>query len=80
MCDRPELVGVLHYVEFDLEITFTGKPVFIFSREKELIAFRLQETIENISARLISNKASFEFKKDLINRICAGLKEQVETK
>ena len=49
MCDRPELVGVLHYVEFDLEITFTGKPVFIFSREKELIAFRLQETIENIS-------------------------------
>ena len=48
MSDCPELVGVLHYVEFYLEIIFSGKPVFFFSREEEFVALQLQETIENI--------------------------------
>lgn len=49
MCDRPELIGILYYVEFDLEINVSGKPVFIFSREKEFVALQLQETIELLS-------------------------------
>ena len=46
MSNRPELIGVLYYVEFDLEISVSDKPVFICSREKEFVALRLQETIE----------------------------------
>ena len=49
MSNRPELIGVLYYVEFDLEISVRDKPVFICSREKEFVALRLQETIEILS-------------------------------
>jgi hypothetical protein len=59
MCDRPELVGVLHYIEFELKITISGKPVFIFSREKEFVALQFQETIAvSIVAALHDNMAT----------------------
>ncbi len=68
-----ELAPILGLSDVIVDIVETGTTL----RENGLMEL---ETIENISARLISNKASFEFKKDLINRLCAGLKEQVETK
>ena len=68
-----ELAPILGLSDVIVDIVETGTTL----RENGLTEL---ETIENISARLISNKASFEFKKDLINRLCAGLKEQVETK
>ena len=37
------------------------------------------ETIVPISARLIANKASYKFKTETINRIVAGMAEQIKT-
>ena len=44
MFDRPELKGILHVVEFDLEIKFRGKPGCVFCREKEFVSINLQAT------------------------------------
>lgn len=44
-------------------------------RENDLVPF---ETIVPISARLISNKASFQFKNMQIQAITSGLKKQVK--
>ena len=68
-----ELAPILGLSDVIVDIVETGTTL----RENGLAEL---ETIENISARLISNKASFEFKKALIDRLCEGLREQVETK
>ena len=65
-----ELAPILGLSDVIVDIVETGTTL----KENDLAEL---ETIENISARLIANKASFEFKKDLINRLCEGLKEQV---
>ena len=65
-----ELAPILGLSDVIVDIVETGTTL----KENDLAEL---ETIENISARLIANKASFEFRKDLINRLCEGLKEQV---
>ena len=66
-----ELAPILGLSDVIVDIVETGTTL----KENDLVEL---ETIENISARLIANKASFEFKKGLIKKLCEGLKEQVK--
>jgi ATP phosphoribosyltransferase len=56
-----------------VDIVETGSTL----RENDLVVY---EEIVPISARLIANTASYQFKDDAINAICASLKEQVDRK
>ena len=65
-----ELAPILGLSDVIVDIVETGTTL----RENGL---KERELIAPISARLISNKSSFEFKKDKISELCRGLKEQV---
>ena len=66
-----ELAPILGLSDVIVDIVETGTTL----KENDLIPF---ETIVPISARLISNKASFKFKYDQIAAIVSGLKGQVK--
>jgi len=68
-----ELAPILGLSDVIVDIVETGTTL----RENDLHEI---ETIAPISARLIANKASYEFKKDLILRVREGFREQVEAK
>lgn len=66
-----ELAPVLGLSDVIVDIVETGKTL----KENGL---EVTETIMPISARLIANKASFEFKRDDVLRVIEGLRRQVE--
>lgn len=66
-----ELAPVLGMSDVIVDIVETGKTL----KENGL---EVTETIMPISARLIANKASFEFKRDDVLRVIEGLRRQVE--
>lgn len=66
-----ELAPILNLSDVIVDIVETGKTLL----ENDLEPF---ETIVPISARLISNRASYQFKNEKINMIVNGLREQVE--
>ena len=66
-----ELAPILGLSDVIVDIVETGTTL----RENDL---RETELIAQISARLISNKAAYEFKKDKINAVLEGLRKQVE--
>ena len=68
-----ELAPILKLSHVIVDIVETGSTL----RENDLVVY---EEIVPISARLIANTASYQFKDDAINAICASLKEQVERK
>jgi len=68
-----ELAPLLGLSDVIVDIVETGTTL----RENGL---EEKETIAPISARLIANRASFGFKKEMIDALCAGLKKQVEKK
>ncbi len=68
-----ELAPILGLSDVIVDIVETGTTL----RENDLHEV---ETIAPISARLIANKASYEFKKELILRVREGFREQVEAK
>ena len=65
-----ELAPILGLSDVIVDIVETGTTL----KENDLVPF---ETIVPISARLISNKASYKFKNKQISAIVAGLKSQV---
>ncbi|MEE0945269.1 MAG: ATP phosphoribosyltransferase [Acutalibacteraceae bacterium] len=65
-----EIAPILELSDVIVDIVETGKTLL----ENDLIPF---ETIVPISARLISNKSSYQFKKDIIETVRKGLCEQV---
>ena len=67
-----EIAPILGLSDVIVDIVETGKTLV----ENDLQAF---ETIVPISARLIANKASFNFKTQQIERIRAGLQREVKT-
>lgn len=67
-----ELAPILGLSDVIVDIVETGTTL----RENDL---EVMETIVPISARLISNKASFKFKTDEIEKIVAELAKQVKT-
>ncbi len=68
-----ELAPILGLSDVIVDIVETGTTL----KENDLVPF---ETIVPISARLISNKASYKFKNKQISAIVAGLKSQVNTR
>ena len=68
-----ELAPILNLSHVIVDIVETGSTL----RENDLIVY---EEIVPISARLIANTASYQFKDGAINAICAKLKEQVDRK
>ena len=68
-----ELAPILGLSDVIVDIVETGTTL----KENDLVPF---ETIVPISARLISNKASYKFKNKQISAIVAGLKSQVNAK
>jgi len=66
-----ELAPVLGMSDVIVDIVETGTTL----RENGL---EVRETIMDISARLIANKASFEFKKDAVLKVLEGLRRQTE--
>ena len=66
-----ELAPILGLSHVIVDIVETGKTLI----ENDLMVY---EEIVPISARLIANTASYQFKDDEINAICRKLKEQVE--
>ena len=68
-----ELAPILNLSHVIVDIVETGSTL----QENDLIVY---EEIVPISARLIANTASYQFKDDAINAICAKLKEQVDRK
>ena len=68
-----ELAPILNLSHVIVDIVETGSTL----KENDLIVY---EEIVPISARLIANTASYQFKDDAINAICAKLKEQVDRK
>lgn len=66
-----ELAPILNLSHVIVDIVETGSTL----KENDLIVY---EEIVPISARLIANTASYQFKDDAINAICAKLKEQVD--
>ncbi len=68
-----ELAPILGLSDVIVDIVETGTTL----RENDLEPF---ETIVPISARLVSNKASFKFKGGEIEAICAGLSKQCAVK
>lgn len=68
-----ELAPILDLSDVIVDIVETGTTL----RENDL---QVVETIVEVSARLIANKASFEFKRPQIERVVAGLEALVEEK
>ena len=68
-----ELAPILNLSHVIVDIVETGSTL----KENDLVVY---EEIVPISARLIANTASYQFKDDAINAICAKLKEQVDRK
>lgn len=68
-----ELAPILNLSHVIVDIVETGSTL----KENDLVVY---EEIVPISARLIANTASYQFKDDAINAICASLKEQVDRK
>lgn len=68
-----ELAPILNLSHVIVDIVETGSTL----KENDLVVY---EEIVPISARLIANTASYQFKDDAINAICESLKEQVESK
>lgn len=66
-----EIAPILDLSDVIVDIVETGATL----KENNL---EVRETIFPISARLIANKASYEFKKTAVDRIVAGLRKQVE--
>lgn len=66
-----ELAPILNLSDVIVDIVETGKTLI----ENDLEPF---ETIVPISARLISNRSSFQFKSEAVTRIAEGLKKQTE--
>ena len=65
-----EIAPILELSDVIVDIVETGKTLL----ENDLVPF---ETIVPISARLISNKSSYQFKKDIIENVRCGLAKQV---
>ena len=65
-----ELAPILNLSDVIVDIVETGKT--LYENDLEVV-----ETIVPISARLISNKASFQFKNDIIEKIKKAVSEQV---
>ena len=65
-----EIAPILELSDVIVDIVETGKTLL----ENDLVPF---ETIIPISARLISNKSSYQFKKDIIENVRCGLAKQV---
>ncbi len=68
-----EIAPILELSDVIVDIVETGKTLL----ENDLVPF---ETIVPISARLISNKSSYQFKKDIIEKVRSGLARQVSEK
>ena len=68
-----ELAPILNLSHVIVDIVETGSTL----KENDLMVY---EEIVPISARLIANTASYQFKDDAINAICVKLKEQVDRK
>ena len=66
-----EIAPLLGLSDVIVDIVETGRTL----QENHL---EVRETVVPISARLIANKASYEFKREMIDRLCAGLAEIVE--
>ena len=67
-----EIAPILNLSDVIVDIVETGKT--LYENNLEVV-----ETVVPISARLISNKASFQFKNEVIEKIKNSLKEQVKT-
>ena len=67
-----ELAPILNLSDVIVDIVETGKT--LYENNLEVV-----ETVVPISARLIANKASFQFKNEVIEIIKNSLKEQVKT-
>ncbi len=65
-----ELAPILGLSDVIVDIVETGSTL----RENNL---SVVSEIEGISARLISNKSSYKFKSEIIDKICTGLKEKI---
>ena len=68
-----EIAPILGLSDVIVDIVETGTTL----RENNL---EVMETIVDISARLIANKANFKFKSEQIERLLAGLSQQTEEK
>ncbi len=68
-----EIAPILELSDVIVDIVETGKTLL----ENDLVPF---ETIVPISARLISNKSSYQFKKDIIEKVRQNLARQVSEK
>jgi len=68
-----ELAPILNLSHVIVDIVETGSTL----QENDLVVY---EEIVPISARLIANTASYQFKNDAINAICRSLQKQVEEK
>ena len=66
-----ELAPILGLSDVIVDIVETGSTL----KENDLVVY---EKFVPVSARLIANIASYQFKDDAINAICKALKEQVE--
>ena len=66
-----EIAPLLGLSDVIVDIVETGRTL----KENHL---EVMETVVPISARLIANKASYEFKRERIDRLCEGLAKQVE--
>ena len=66
-----ELAPILGLSDVIVDIVETGSTL----KENDLVVY---EEFVPVSARLIANVASYQFKDDAINAICKALKEQVE--
>ena len=66
-----EIAPLLGLSDVIVDIVETGRTL----KENHL---EVRETVVPISARLIANKASYEFKRERIDRLCEGLAKQVE--
>ena len=67
-----ELAPILGLSDVIVDIVETGTTL----KENNL---EVIETVVPISARLIANKASYKFKTETVNRIVAGMAEQIKT-
>jgi len=68
-----ELAPILNLSHVIVDIVETGSTL----KENDLVVY---EEIVPISARLIANTASYQFKDNTINEICESLRRQVENK
>ncbi len=66
-----ELAPLLGISDVIVDIVETGTTL----KENGL---KVRETIAQVSARLIANKASYAFRKDMIDKVTEGLRKQVE--